>query len=75
MAKSKEYQELQHKLYPTFFSLCEEIGPGAVWERYFDEEMNVRDDAPQALREEIARMREEKAAEDRLYHSDGEIVR
>ncbi len=59
MARTKEYLEMGPKLYPTFFSLCEEIGPGAVWERYFDKNLNVRDNAPQALKDEIALMRKE----------------
>lgn len=42
---------------PIFFSLCMELGPSEVFDRYFDEEMNVMDGAPDGLAEEIARER------------------
>lgn len=41
-----------------FESLCMEIGPDGVWERYFDEDMKIRDDAPQRLKDEIAFLRD-----------------
>ena len=40
-----------------FDSLCAELGPDVVFERYFDEDMNVRDDAPEKLKEEIRVLR------------------
>lgn len=40
-----------------FHSLCAELGPDVVFERYFDEDMNVRDDAPEKLKEEIRVLR------------------
>ena len=39
---------------PVFFhSLLRELGPDVVFERYFDEDMMVRDDAPEELKKEI----------------------
>ena len=40
-----------------FDSLCAELGPDVVFERYFDEDMMVRDDAPEKLKEEIRALR------------------
>ena len=42
---------------PFFDSLCVELGPDVVFERYFDENLDVREDAPEELREEIRLLR------------------
>lgn len=74
MALSKEYKEYAKKAYSTFFALCEELGPDEVWRRYYDENMRIRDDAPQALKDEMALMDAERA-EWLSYQTDGEVVR
>ena len=40
-----------------YHSLLKELGPEEVFERYFDDDMMVRDDAPEKLREEIRALR------------------
>ena len=40
-----------------FDSLCAELGPEVVFERYFDENYNVREDAPTELKNEIEALR------------------
>ena len=50
----KNYSDVDLSL---FHSLCKELGPDVVFDRYFDEDMTVRDDAPEKLKEEIVALR------------------
>ncbi len=44
---------------PMFEKLLDELGAFAVFDRYFDENNNIVDDAPQQLKDEVAMLREE----------------